>query len=326
MEGPLRLLEHVSQELRKRHRSPRTEEAYRHWIRQFVHFHEQRHPRELDGRDVEAFLGWLATTRHVAASTQNQALAALLFLYKVVLEIPLGSVEAFARARVPDRLPVVFSIEEVGRLLEQLPRLPRLLASLLYGSGLRVQECMTLRVKDVDFSRRQIIVRRGKGAKDRSVPLPSALLESLREQLRRVELLHARDHAAGVQVPLPDDLRSKYPRASGELAWMWLFPSSVTRPSPAGETLRWHQPPDRLQRAVHLALRRAGIHKHASCHTLRHSFATHLLEGGADIRTIQELLGHQDLRTTMIYTHVLALNRSGALSPLDRLVLTPLAE
>ncbi|MFA7331733.1 MAG: integron integrase [Candidatus Delongbacteria bacterium] len=323
MDGPPRLLEQVSQELRKRHRSPRTEEAYRHWVRQFVLFHGRRHPRELDARDVEAFLGWLATTRHVAASTQNQALAALLFLYKVVLETPLGPVEAFSRARVPDRLPVVLSIEEVRRLLVLLPRLPRLMASLLYGSGLRVQECMTLRIKDVDFSRRQIIVRRGKGAKDRSVPLPSAVQDSLRNQLQRVETLQARDQAAGIRVPLPDDLRSKYPRASGELAWMWLFPSSVTRPTPTGETLRWHQPPDRLQRAVHLALRQAGIHKHASCHTLRHSFATHLLEGGADIRTIQELLGHQDLRTTMIYTHVLALNRSGAASPLDRLALAP---
>lgn len=314
-----RLLDRVREELQKRHRSPRTEQAYLHWIRQYIVFHGKVHPRELGTEAVEAFLGWLATGRKVAASTQNQARAALVFLYRAVLALEHVQSGRFTRAREPQRLPVVLSVGEVARLLEALPRLPRLMASLLYGSGLRLQECITLRVKDLDLQRFQLIVRRGKGAKDRAVPLPRSLEPALRDQLERVSRLHGQDQQASIRVPLPDSLARKYPNAPTELAWAWLFPSSKVHRSEEGPSLRWHQAPDRLQRAVHAGLRRAGITKHAGCHTLRHSFATHLLESGSDIRTIQELLGHQDLRTTMVYTHVLALNRLGAISPLDRL-------
>lgn len=312
-----KLLDQVRAAIRVRGMSPRTAESYCHWIKRFAHFHGLRHPRELGAPDVERFLSWLATEHNVAASTQNQAFYALVFLYQEVLQQPLAGVDAFTRARTPYRLPVVLTRTEVDRLLHAMRGRARLMASLLYGSGLRVQECITLRVKDLDLDRAQLIVRRGKGQKDRSVPLPNTLRPALVKHLEILRRGHERDGIEGVEVPLPFALDRKYPQAPREWSWYWLFPSSVVRPTGA-RRLRWHEAPSTLQKAVKEALRETGIAKRAGCHTLRHSFATHLLEGGADIRTIQELLGHADLRTTMIYTHVLHVNRLGVQSPLDR--------
>jgi integron integrase len=271
--------------------------------------------------EVEAFLTHLAVEGQVAASTQNQALAALLFLYKVVLERPLKERIDASRAKRPDRLPVVLTRDEVRRVLAQLEGTHWLMASLLYGSGLRLMECLRLRVKDVDFGQSQIIVRDGKGQKDRAVPLPRALVPLLKTRRDEVIKLHAQDLADGLgRVFLPFALERKYPHADVELAWQWLFPAPGTSTDPrSGVVRRHHLGESGLQKMVKGAVRRAGIAKNASCHTLRHSFATHLLEDGQDIRTIQELLGHKDLRTTMIYTHVAATGPSGVFSPLDRL-------
>lgn len=315
--SPPKLLDQVRELIRRRNMSPRTATSYCHWIRHFVLFHDKRHPRELGAPDVERFLSWLANARDVSASTQNQALCALVFLYNEVLGLPLEGADAFARAKTPKRLPVVLTRGEVDRLLGSMTGRPRLMASLLYGSGLRLQECLDLRIKDVDLERAQLTVRRGKGQKDRSVPLPVSLKPTLEAHLANLRRLHERDRAEKVVVPLPTALDRKYPQAPREWPWFWLFPSAVAR-SQDGKRIRWHEAPSTLQKAVKDALRAAGISKHAGCHTLRHSFATHLLESGSDIRTIQELLGHADLRTTMVYTHVLNINQSGARSPLDR--------
>jgi integron integrase len=311
-----KLLDQVRELIRRRGMSPRTAQSYCHWIRRYVLFHGKRHPRELGAAEVEAFLSWLANERHVAAATQNQALCALVFLYNEVLQTPLEGADAFARARAPRRLPVVLSRGEVERLLTAMRGRPRLMASLLYGSGLRLRECLTLRVKDIDLDRAQLTVRRGKGQKDRCAPLPVSLKPALMKHLENLRRLHRRDLEEGTVVPLPTALARKYPQASREWAWFWLFPSSRAREY-EGRRTRWHETPSTLQRAVKDALREAKIARHAGCHTLRHSFATHLLESGQDIRTIQELLGHADLRTTMVYTHVLNMNKLGVRSPLD---------
>lgn len=317
--GEPRLLDQVRARLRVRHYSLRTEQAYVGWIRRFILANGKRHPRELEGRHVEAFLTGLATRGRVAASTQNQALAALLFLYRDVLQVELPWMDSVVRAKRPRRLPVVLSQAEVRRLLTAIDERAWLMAALLYGTGIRLMECLRLRVKDLDFERGEITVRNGKGGKDRHVPLPGSLREALPAAVERVRVLHEADLAAGVgEVWLPAALERKYPNAAREFGWQYLFPSPKLSVDPRTGVLRRHHLDESvLQRAVRAARQRAGIVKPATCHTLRHSFATHLLEAGYDIRTIQELLGHKDLATTQIYTHVL--NRGGLAvrSPLD---------
>jgi len=320
-EGAPRLLDQVHEAIRRKYFSRRTEQAYAHWIRRFIYFHGKRHPRELGEAEVTAFLNDLSAVRGVAAGTQNQALSALLFLYKEVLGRDLAWLDGLERAKRPPRLPVVLTRAEVERLLAQLTGTRWLLASLMYGSGLRVMECLRLRVKDVDLDYRQVLVRDGKGEKDRVTMLPEKLVEPVRAHLGRVRALHARDLREGYgEVHLPYALARKYPRAGREWAWQYVFPSKNRSPDPDDGVIRRHHLDESVpQRAVKEALQAAGIAKHASCHTLRHSFATHLLEGGYDIRTVQELLGHSDVSTTMIYTHVLNMGGRGVKSPLDRL-------
>lgn len=306
-----RLLQRVRQACRVRHYSRRTEEAYVKWVRRFVHFHARVHgrfvhPAALGAPDVARFLTYLAEERLVTASTQSQALHALVFLYRQVLEreLQLGQVP---RATRPSRLPVVLSSGEVQRLLGVMTGTPRLQASLLYGSGLRLLECLRLRVKDLDFERHQLFVRAGKGDKDRVTMLPATLHAALERQVQFVRALHEKDlHDGFGEVYLPNALARKYPNASREPAWQYVFPASRRRRDPrTGIVRRHHMHESVLQKAVKHAVRAAGIKKPATCHTLRHSFATHLIERGADIRTVQELLGHKSLRTTMVYTHVL---------------------
>jgi integron integrase len=307
--------------IRSRHYSRRTEKAYWFWIRYFILHNNKRHPAEMGAAEVTAFLSWLATERNVAAATQNQALAALLFLYKVVLERDLPWFDDLVRAKRPVRLPVVLSAAEVRKLLEQLDGVTWMMASLLYGAGLRLQECLMLRVKDVDFAYRQVLVRDGKGGKDRVTMLPEGVVQPLQAHLGKVRTLHRLDLAEGYgEVWLPHALSRKYPRAGYEWGWQFLFPSKFRSADPeSGVIRRHHVYPDTMSRAVKRAKRAARIVKPVSCHTLRHSFATHLLEAGYDIRTVQELLGHSDVSTTMIYTHVLNKGGHGVKSPLDRL-------
>jgi len=307
----------VVEVLRARHYSRRTEKAYVHGIRRFVLFHQGRHPRELAEGDVNRFPTHLAIERNVAASTQNQALAAALFLYEHVLERPLRRIEGVVRARRPRRLPVVLTAEEVAAVLAELEGDAYLVCALLYGSGLRLQEGLQLRVKDLDLGRGEIFVRDGKGRKDRVTMLPAALVEPLQEHLKRVRRRHEADLRAGLgSAPLPD----AHPGAGREWSWQWVFPASTHYVDSGTETRhRHHLHESVIQKAVHEAVRRAGLVKPATPHAFRHSFATDLLEGGYDIRTVQELLGHQDVRTTMIYTHVLNRGGRGVLSPLDGL-------
>jgi integron integrase len=315
-----RLLDQVRARLRLKHYSLRTERAYLGWIRRFILATGKRHPRDMGVAEVEGFLSTLAVEGKVAAGTQNQALSALLFLYKEVLSIELPWMETVVRAKRPQRVPVVLSRDEVNRLLAMMDGRFGLMASLLYGSGMRLMECVRLRVKDVDFELNQICVRDGKGGKDRHVPLPQRLREALRAQLERVRLIHQQDLATGLgAVWLPHALARKYPSAPREPGWQYVFPSDqLSRDPRDGERRRHHVDEAGLQRAVRNARLKAGIVKPATCHTLRHSFATHLLEAGQDIRTIQELLGHKDVATTQIYTHVLNRGGHGVLSPLDR--------
>ncbi len=300
--------------------SLRTEEAYAGWVRRFILANDRRHPRELGARHVESFLTHLATREQVSASTQSQALSALLFLYREVLQQELPWMEEIRRAKRPERLPVVLNRGEVAALLSEMSGVTWLMASLLYGSGLRLMECLRLRVQDIDFLRREITVRHGKGGKDRRTMLPAMLIEPLQAQLAEAKRIHARDLAAGFgEVWLPDALARKYTHAAREWAWQYVFPATTRSTDPrSGMTRRHHLDESVLQRAVKNAARRAGIAKPATCHTLRHSFATHLLEEGYDIRTIQELLGHKDVSTTQIYTHVLNRGGRGVFSPLDR--------
>ena len=315
-----RLLDQIRARCRLRHYSIRTERAYVSWARRFILANGRRHPRDMGVVEVEAFLSTLATRDDVAASTQNQALSALLFLYREVLGIELPWMESVVRAKRPQKVPVVLSHDEVARLLAVLDGQPWLMAALLYGAGIRLMECVRLRVQDVDFGRREILVRNGKGGKDRRVPLPQRLHSRLREQVDRVGLQHQADLLAGRgEVYLPHALSRKYPNAARELGWQYVFPSPRHSVDPrSGASRRHHLDEATLQRAVKAARVRAGIHKPATCHTLRHSFATHLLEAGHDIRTVQELLGHKDVATTQLYTHVLGRGAGGVLSPLDR--------
>jgi len=316
-----RLLEQVRNAIRRRHYSRRTEDTYVGWIRRFILFSDRRHPRDLGAPEVTAFLNDLASERDVAAATQNQALSALLFLYKEVLSMPLPWLDGLERAKRPARLPTVLTVEEVERLLAQLHGPRWLMASLLYGAGLRLRECLKLPVKDVDFGYRQILVRNGKGGKDRITMLPASVAAPLQAHLERVRVLHERDVAEGFgDVELPDAIARKYPRAPYEWGWKFVFPSHKRSVDPeSGAIRRHHVYENYLIRGVKQAVRAAGLAKHVSCHTLRHSFATHLLEGGYDIRTVQELLGHADVSTTMVYTHVLNKGGRGVSSPLDRI-------
>jgi integron integrase len=315
---PPKLLDRLRAACRVRHYSIRTEDAYHDWCRRFILYHGKRHPGEMAEPEVNAFLTHLAVEGHVSASTQNQALAALLFLYEHVLDRPLDRVRAI-RANRPKRLPVVLTRREVRLVLDQLSGTYRLTAELMYGSGLRLLECLRLRVKDLDFERGEVLVREGKGDKDRVTMLPRALAGPLRAHVERVRDLHAADLAAGFgRVYLPAALGRKFPHAAAELRWQYVFPSAKRSRDPRSGVIRRHHAHDgSVSRELTAAVRRSGIEKRATSHSLRHSFATHLIEAGYDIRTVQELLGHADVSTTMIYTHVLNKGGHGVRSPLD---------
>ena len=316
-----KLLERVRAAVRMKHYSRRTEQAYVHWIRRFIVFHHKKHPSTMGASEIGAFLSWLAVQRRVSASTQNQALSAVLFLYRDVLEMEVGAIGQVPRARVPSRLPVVLSRDEVGRLMEHVNGKVWIIVALLYGAGLRIEECLQLRMKDLDFDRHQIVVRRGKGQKDRRTMLPVAVREPLHAHLTEVKRQHERDLAQGAgRTILPFALDRKYPNASTDWAWQFVFPASrICRDPRWGPPSRYHLHETVVQRAVADAAREAGVVKRVSPHTFRHSFATHLLEDGYDIRTVQELLGHADVSTTMIYLHVLDRGALGVRSPVDRL-------
>lgn len=315
------LLEQMRDAIRVRHYSIRTEDAYLAWIKRFILFHNKRHPKEMGAIEIQQFLSHLAVKENVAASTQNQCLCALIFLYKQVLDIELPQFEEIVWAKKPKKLPVVFSKAEVKVVLDQLSGTYWIMANLLYGSGLRLIECLRLRVKDVDFERDQITVRSGKGERDRVTMLPEIVKQPLSRHLIQVKGLHETDLKNGFgSVYLPYALERKYPEASKEWGWQWIFPASdISRDPRSGVRRRHHLHESVLQRAVRAAIKKAGIRKPSGCHTFRHSFATHLLEDGYDIRTVQELLGHQNVATTMIYTHVLNKGGMGVKSPVDRL-------
>lgn len=317
---PPRLLDAVRARLRALHYAYRTEEAYVGWIKRFIRFNDLRHPSELGADEVNAFLTHLAVTGRVAASTQSQALSALLFLYEQVLDRDVGRLASLVRAKSARRLPAVLTRDEVRLLLGALNGTPRLVATLLYGTGMRLLEALRLRVQDVDFALRQILVRDGKGGKDRRTMLPASLTGALAQQLDEARRIHDDDVARGAGVTLPGGIARKYPNAAQEWAWQYVFPATaLMRSSPSSHPLRHHYHHSAVQKAMRDAVRSTGLAKRASCHTLRHSFATHLLEDGYDIRTIQELLGHADVSTTMIYTHVLNnAGGRGVRSPLDR--------
>jgi integron integrase len=316
---PPRLLDRVRDVIRVRHYSLRTEQAYVDWIRRFIRFHGKRHPAELGAVEVEAFLTELAVAGSVAASTQNQAKSAVLFLYRDVLGVELPWLSGITPAKAPHRLPVVLTRAEVARVLRRLRGVHRLIGGLLYGSGMRIMEGMRLRIKDVDFERREIVVRDGKGAKDRVTMLPRAVAAPLGRHLVDVRATHARDLASGHGAAfMPHALERKFPNAAREWGWQYVFPATALSKDPrTGRVRRHHLGDQAFQRAMRQAVRDADLAKPATPHTLRHSFATHLLEAGYDIRTVQELLGHSDVGTTMIYTHVLNRGGRGVVSPLD---------
>ena len=314
-----KLLDQVRDVARLRHLSLRTEQAYIAWIKRYIFFHQKRHPRELAADDVRTFLTHLAVDEKVAASTQNQAFHALLFLYRQVLKLELSNIDGVERAQISRNLPVVFTKQEAQAVIAHLKGENKLIASLLYGSGLRIMEAVRLRVKDIDFARHEITIRDGKGEKDRLTMLPQSLGPGLQVQIEAVKQLHDHDLERGCgEVYLPYALDRKYPNAARDFIWQYLFPADKFSLDPrSGKTRRHHASEQNVQRAVKTALRKAGLRKNGTCHAFRHSFATHLLENGYDIRTVQELLGHKDVRTTMIYTHVLNQGGRGVRSPLD---------
>jgi integron integrase len=316
-----KLLEQARDLIRIKHYSIRTEESYLRWMKQYIVFHDKRHPADMGEPQVTSFLSHLAVDRKVSASTQNQAMAAILFLYKEVLKQPLDWLDNIQRAKKPARLPLVFTREEVRSILVHLEGSKLIVGTLLYGAGLRLLECLRLRVKDIDFGYKQILVRDGKGAKDRVTMLPSSIENPLQRHLTRVKALHELDLREGFgEVYLPDALARKYPNAAREWGWQYVFPASKRSVDPRSQAVRRHHIPESvIQKSIKAAIRKAGIAKPGSCHTLRHSLATHLLENGYDIRTVQELLGHKDVSTTMIYTHVLNRGGNGVRSPADAL-------
>ncbi|WP_024930860.1 integron integrase [Methylophilus sp. OH31] len=312
-------MDQVSTVCRRRHFSPRTEEAYSHWIRRFIYFHNKRHPQIMGSAEVELFLNHLARDRKVSASTQTIALNAIVFLYSAVLQKPLGQMANLQRIQRRHTVPVVLTVDEVTNVLTMMNGTCQLMAQLIYGAGLRISECIGLRIKDLDFSSKTLVVRDGKGGKDRTTILPAMLITSLQEHLIKVAQLHSTDVLkGGGYAVMPNALYTKYPLASRTLGWQFVFPSSILRPWKDQHLVRWHMADTTLQRAFRSAVIKSDIRKHASIHTLRHSFATHLLHSGTDIRTIQLLLGHRSLQTTMIYTHVLQATKS-VISPFDRL-------
>ena len=314
------LMRRVHEVLRVNHYALKTERSYEAWIRKFVRFHKNRHPLDMGVPEVETYLTHLAVQERVAASTQNQAFNALVFLYREVFDKPLDGISA-VRSRKPPKLPVVLTTDEVSRLLNRMSGPTQLMAKLLYGCGLRISECIRLRVKDVDFEMKQVCVRRGKGGKDRWTTLPESIIPELRNHLARVKLIHEEDSRNGDGATyLPDGLAKKYSKAATEWKWQYVFPSNRLSKDPRSQRIaRHHVPPSGLNQAIRRATERAGIEKHVTPHTLRHSFATHLLQNGTDIRTIQDLLGHKDIATTMIYTHVIKQGGQGVKSPLDAL-------
>jgi integron integrase len=314
------LYEVSREKMRTRHFAYRTEQAYLYWIRRYVNFHRRKHPREMGSAEVEAFLTHLAVDEHVSASTQNQALQALLFLYRQVLEIDLPWLENVTRARRSKRLPVVLTVAEVRSVLAQLDGAAWLFANLLYGSGLRLMEALRLRVKDIVIERGELIVRDAKGGKDRVTVLPTSIVDPLRAHLAKLHIRFEQQRRLGEPgASLPVALARKFPNASRQWGWQYVFPArSLCRDVYTGEAVHHHMHEKAMQRAVQMAVQKAGITQPASCHTFRHCFATHLLEAGCDIRTVQELLGHSDVRATMIYTHVLGRGAMGVKSPLDR--------
>jgi len=314
-------MDRYREELQVRHYARRTITTYSQWVKRFLRFHGMQHPREMGEQEINAFLSHLATVGRVSASTQNRALSALLFLYRQVLGGDVGNLEGVVRARQPKRLPVVFTVGETREVLQRLQGTEQLVAQMLYGSGLRLMEALRLRVQDLDLQARQLTVRSGKGDKDRVTVCPASLIESLQKHLLVVRQMHQADLAAGWgRAVLPMALGRKYPNAASEWGWQWVFPQSHRWRDARNRTEgRHHIDPSVIQKAVKRAILRAGISKPASCHTFRHSFATHLLERGQDIRTIQELLGHSDVKTTMIYTHVLNRGPCGVMSPVDLL-------
>ncbi|WP_310446096.1 integron integrase [Thiobacillus sp.] len=317
---PPKLLDQVRDRIRVKHYSIRTETQYVQWVKRFILFHGKKHPRDMGAPEVEAFLTHLAVEGHVAAATQNQALSALLFLYKEVLAIDLPWLKDVTRAKRPQRMPVVLTRDETRAVLDRMAGVYGLMARLLYGTGMRLMECVRLRVKDVDFARREILIRDGKGAKDRVTMLPDSVVGALQDHLQQRRALFDDDRQKGkATVYMPDALERKYPNAPTEWGWQYIFPSGSYSTDPRSGTERRHHLDEKLlQRAMKRAVQASGLAKPATPHTLRHSFATHLLEAGYDIRTVQELLGHSDVSTTMIYTHVLNKGGRGVTSPLDR--------
>ncbi|OIP66293.1 MAG: integron integrase [Nitrospirae bacterium CG_4_9_14_3_um_filter_53_35] len=316
-----RLLDQMREALRSRHYSRRTEQTYCLWVRRFIYFHNKRHPSEMAEPEINAFLTHLAVKEKVSASTQNQALSALLFLYRHVLNKEVGDLGAVIRARRPHRVPVVMTRDEVKAVLTHLTGDKWLMASLMYGAGLRLMECLRLRVQDIDFARNEITVRDGKGAKDRVTMLPASTKQPLQDRLEKNKTIHEKDLSEGWgRVQMPYALDRKYPNAAAEWRWQWVFPQEKRWLNPrTGQQGRHHVHESLVQKAVAEAVREAGLIRRASCHTFRHSFATHLLSDGYDIRTVQELLGHKDVKTTMIYTHVLNRGGKGVRSPADSL-------